>query len=54
MKVPFFVYPINSHDKLEQEAKEIAMLEEHRIDLIVLARYMQVLTPAFIERFCTG
>ena len=51
MKVPFFVYPINSHDKLEQEAKEIALLEEHRIDLIVLARYMQVLTPAFIERF---
>jgi formyltetrahydrofolate deformylase len=51
MGVPFSVIPITPENKLEQEAREIALLEEQRIDLIVLARYMQVLTPAFIERF---
>jgi formyltetrahydrofolate deformylase len=51
MGIPFVVFPIGKHDKLEQEAKEIELLEQHRIDVIVLARYMQVLSPSFIERY---
>jgi len=51
MGIPFVVFPIGPHDKLEQEAKEIELLDRHRIDLIVLARYMQVLSPAFIGHY---
>jgi formyltetrahydrofolate deformylase len=51
MAIPFVVFPITSENKLEQEANEIALLEQHRIDLVVLARYMQVLSASFIQRF---
>jgi formyltetrahydrofolate deformylase len=51
MGIPFVVFPIGKDDKLEQEAREIELLERHRIDVIVLARYMQVLSPSFIERY---
>jgi formyltetrahydrofolate deformylase len=51
MGIPFVVFPIGKEDKLEQEAREIELLERHRIDVIVLARYMQVLSPSFIERY---
>jgi formyltetrahydrofolate deformylase len=49
--IPFLVFPITPETKLEQEAKEIELLERERIDLIVLARYMQILSPAFVQRF---
>jgi len=44
-------YPITPENKAEQEAKEIAELTHHRADLIVLARYMQVLTGGFVNRY---
>lgn len=36
--------------KAAQEAQVMALLDEHRIDLVVLARYMQVLSPAMCDR----
>jgi formyltetrahydrofolate deformylase len=51
MGIPFVVYPITAENKLEQEARELELLEQHRIDLVVLARYMQILSPAFIHGF---
>jgi formyltetrahydrofolate deformylase len=51
MGIPFVIFPIGPHDKHEQEAKEIELLEQHHVDVIVLARYMQILSPSFIERF---
>lgn len=51
MGIPFVVFPISKDDKLEQEARELELLERHGVDTIVLARYMQVLSPSFIERF---
>ncbi|MEO5883079.1 MAG: formyltransferase family protein [Caldimonas sp.] len=33
------------------EADQLALIESHRVDLIVLARYMQILSPAFVERY---
>ncbi|HUJ40065.1 MAG TPA: formyltetrahydrofolate deformylase [Candidatus Acidoferrales bacterium] len=50
-RVPYHVFPITKETKREQEAKEIALLEEHRIGLIVLARYLQVFTPEFVARY---
>lgn len=37
--------------KLDQERREVELLEQNGIDLVVLARYMQVLSPAFVEAF---
>jgi len=49
--VPYHYYPITEETKPAQEAKQIELLEEQRIDLIVLARYMQVLSDEFVGRF---
>ncbi len=51
MAIPFVVLPITPETKLEQEAKEIELLEREKIDLIVMARYMQILSPGFVQRF---
>jgi formyltetrahydrofolate deformylase len=50
-EIPYHLYPITKQTKTEQEAKQIALLEEQEIDLLVLARYMQVLSESFTERF---
>lgn len=49
--IDYHVFPITKQTKCEQEEREISLLEQREIDLIVLARYMQVLTGEFIERF---
>ncbi|MEP0869865.1 formyltetrahydrofolate deformylase [Trichocoleus desertorum AS-A10] len=43
--------PINKENKAEQEAKQLALLQQYRIDLVVLAKYMQVLSADFIANF---
>jgi formyltetrahydrofolate deformylase len=48
--IPFIVFPISQENKQEQEAKELELLSQHAVDLVVLARYMQVLSPSFIGR----
>jgi formyltetrahydrofolate deformylase len=48
--VPFHVFPITRESKREQENRELELLEARGIDLVVLARYMQVLTGSFVER----
>ena len=45
----FMHFPITPANKARQEEREIRELERHRIDLVVLARYMQVLTNVFVE-----
>lgn len=45
--IPFHVFPINPENKKEQEEKQLELLERERIDLIVLARYMQILSCNF-------
>ncbi len=49
--VPFHVIEVNKDNKAEAEARQFALLDEHDIDLIVLARYMQVLSPTFVTRY---
>ncbi|MBC8006211.1 MAG: formyltetrahydrofolate deformylase, partial [Verrucomicrobia bacterium] len=49
--IEFQYVPVNAANKAEQEAKEIELLKEHQIDFIVLARYMQVLSPEFVTQY---
>jgi formyltetrahydrofolate deformylase len=50
-EIPYYCLPITPDNKQEQEARQIALLEQHRVDFIVLARYMQILSPGFIDRY---
>lgn len=49
--IRYEVFPITPENKPGQEAREIALLQELQIDLIVLARYMQILSSRFISTF---
>jgi formyltetrahydrofolate deformylase len=49
--VPYEVLPVDRQNKAEVEGRQMAMLDSHGIDLIVLARYMQVLSADFTGRF---
>jgi len=49
--VPFHIFPIGSENKRAQEKIQLELLASEQIDLIVLARYMQVLTPEFTAKY---
>lgn len=51
MGIPFYYIPANREIREEVEAKQLELLEEYDIDLIILARYMQILTPNFVEKY---
>lgn len=50
-EVPFHVVPITKQNKAEQERIELDLLDKHAVDLVVLARYMQVLTKDFLAHY---
>ncbi|KAF3385098.1 Formyltetrahydrofolate deformylase [Penicillium rolfsii] len=47
--IPFIHLPVTADTKAQQEARILELVKEHKIDLIVLARYMQVLSPTLCE-----
>lgn len=49
--VPFEYIPITKENKKEQEKKQIELLSKYQVDFIVLARYMQILSPEFLEKY---
>jgi formyltetrahydrofolate deformylase len=49
--IPFHHLPVTKASKAEQEARVEKLLQEHNIDLVVLARYMQILSPQFLETY---
>lgn len=49
--IPYYYIPANKDIREEVEAKQIALMEEYDIDVLILARYMQILTPDFVKRF---
>jgi len=49
--VPFYHLPVTKEPKAQQESAMVGLLNEHRIDLVVLARYMQILTPKFVSAY---
>jgi formyltetrahydrofolate deformylase len=49
--VPFHHLPVTPETKDQQEAALVELIEREKIDLIVLARYMQILSPDFVARY---
>ena len=49
--LPFHHFPVTKETKAEVEAEQIELLREQNIDLVVLARYMQILSPTFVQAF---
>ncbi len=49
--VPFAHVPVEGGDKAAAEKRQFALLDENKIDLVVLARYMQILSPEFVARY---
>ncbi len=49
--IPFQHLPVTPENKAEQEQAQLALLDEHQVDFVVLARYMQILTPQLVDRY---
>lgn len=49
--IPFHLFPINAANKPAQEQAEIDVLKAYHVDTIILARYMQILSPEFLKHF---
>jgi formyltetrahydrofolate deformylase len=49
--VRFEHVPVDAHDKAAAEATQERLLAEAGVDLVVLARYMQILSPGFVARW---
>ena len=48
--IPFHHLPVTADTKAEQEAAIISIVDEHNVDLVVLARYMQILSDDLCQR----
>lgn len=50
-EVPFVYVPVAKGDKSAAEARQRELIADYRVDLIVLARYMQILSPEFVAAY---
>jgi formyltetrahydrofolate deformylase len=50
-KIPFYHIPVTKDSTDEAEKKQLELLEQHQVDFIVLARYMQIVSNALIEKY---
>ncbi len=50
-EVPFHVFAVTAESRAAVEAEELALLDASGVDLVVLARYMQILGADFIDRY---
>jgi formyltetrahydrofolate deformylase len=49
--IPFEFVPVTAARRAEAEARQLELLERHGVELVVLARYMQILSPAFVAHY---
>jgi formyltetrahydrofolate deformylase len=50
-EIPFVCVPVSRDTKAEAEQRILELLEQNKVELAVLAKYMQVLSSDFLERF---
>ncbi|WP_396591977.1 formyltetrahydrofolate deformylase [Allomuricauda sp. R78024] len=48
-KIPYYHIPVTKDTKTSAEEKQLELLKKYRVDFIVLARYMQILSPKVID-----
>ncbi len=49
--IPFHHVPVTPETRMDAEALELDLLSKANVDLVVLARYMQILSPSFVETY---
>ena len=49
--IPYYYIPANKDIREQVEAEQVRLMEEFKVDLLILARYMQILTPNFVAHF---
>jgi formyltetrahydrofolate deformylase len=49
--IPFEHVPVTAATRNEAEARQLELLARHKIELVILARYMQILSPAFVAHY---
>lgn len=47
--IPFYHIPFSKQNREEAEEKQLALLKEHKVDFVVLARYMQIISERLIS-----
>ncbi|WP_338357896.1 formyltetrahydrofolate deformylase [Yeosuana marina] len=50
-KIPFYHIPVTKDTKKEAEQQQLELLTSHKIDFIVLARYMQIVSETLIDKY---
>ena len=50
-KVPYAIVPVMKDNRVEAEARIQSLIDQHRPDFMVLARYMQILSNEFVHRY---
>jgi formyltetrahydrofolate deformylase len=49
--IDYYCLPITKENKAEQEIKQLELLKKYKIDLVVLAKYLQIVSANFISKF---
>ncbi len=49
--IPFYHVPVTKETKAHAENEQLKLLEKHQVECIVLARYMQIISPKLINAF---
>jgi len=49
--IPFYHIPIDKKNREQAEKHQLELLSKHQVDFIVLARYMQIISPKFISKY---
>ena len=50
-KVPFHYLPLTKNTRARVEEQQLALLSENKIDVVILARYMQIVSPEFVGAY---
>lgn len=51
MGIPFFHIPVRKESKAAAESRQLDLLKRHSVDFVVLARYMQILSPELVNAY---